>query len=80
MSGEFRHCEERSFGVVIVSKNGLYDFGNHASLVQCTVDVEDRDCLDEGPHRDFVLSNIILVDKETGRAAVDECGSAAFDP
>ena len=76
---EFRHREERSFGVVVVSKNDLYDFTNHTGLIQCTIDVEDRDRLDELLRRDFVLSNIIFINKESGGAAVDECGSATLD-
>ena len=79
MPTEFRHCEEHSFGVVIVSKNGLYDLANHTSLVQCTIDIENRDRLIEGPCQDFILSNVVLVDEETSRAAIDKRGGATLD-
>ena len=79
MPAEFHHRKEQSFEVVIVSKDDLYDFMNHAGLVQCAVDIEDRDHLDEGPHRDLILSNIVLVDEETGGAAINERRGATFD-
>ena len=79
MHAEFRHREERSFGVVVVSKNDLYNFANHTSLVRCTVDVENRDRLIEGLCRNFVLSNVVLVNEETSRAAIDKRGGAMLD-
>ena len=65
--------------MVIVSKNGLYDLANHNGLVRCTVDVENRDRLIEGACWDFVLLNIVLIDEQAGRAAVDEHRSTPFD-
>ena len=79
MPTEFRNRKDRSFGVVIVSKDGLYDLTNHTGLVRCTVDVKNRDHLVEGPCRDFVLSNVVLVDEETSGATIDKHGGATLD-
>ena len=79
MRAKFRHCEERSFGVVVISKDNLDDLANHPGLVRCTVDVEDGDGLNELSHWDFVLVNIVIVDEQAGCATVDECGSTPFD-
>ena len=79
MPAEFCHHEECSFGVVIVSKNGLYDLANHTGLVRCTIDIENRDRLVEGLCQDFVLSNVILIDEESGGATIDKRGGATLD-
>ena len=79
MSAEFRNCENCSLGVLIIVKDNLDDLTNHPSLVQCTVDVEDRDGLDELLRQDFILSNVALSDEQAGCTAVDEHGSTLFD-
>ena len=79
VSAEFRNCEDSPFGVFIVSKDDFGDFTDHSCLVRYTIDVEDRDRLDELSRRDFVLLNVVLVDEETGRAAIDKRGGAMLD-
>ena len=79
MPAEFRHRKERSLGVVIILKDNLNDLANHPGLVRCTINVEDRNHLDELSCRDFILSNIILVNEESSGAAIDKHGGAALD-
>ena len=79
MRAEFRHREECSFKVVVILKDNLDDLANHPGLIRCTIDIEDRNRLDELSHRHFVLSNVILVNEESGGAAIDKCRGAMLD-
>ena len=79
MSVEFRDHKNRSLRVLVIAKDSLDDLANHPGLVRCTVDIEDRDGLDELSCRDFVLANIVLVDEETDSAAIDKRRGATLD-
>ena len=79
MSAEFCNRKNRSLRVLIIAKDNLDDLTNHPGLIQCAINIEDGDGLDELSHWDFVLSNIVLVDEQAGRATVNECRSMPFD-
>ena len=79
MSAKFRNRENRSLRVLVIAKDNLDDLANHPGLVRCTVDVEDGEGLDELSRRDFVLTNVVLINEQASRAAVDERRSMPFD-
>ena len=79
MSTEFCDRENRSLRVLVIAKDNLDNLANHPGLVRCTINIEDRDRLDELSHRDFVLSNVVLVHEETSGATIDKRGGATLD-
>jgi len=65
--------------VCLVAENVIGELSNHAGLIQCTIDVEDRDWPTECASGDFVCVHPVNVNEGTSRSTVHKGLGAVLD-
>lgn len=69
---EASHCALGPLSVVVVAKDNVDDLGDRPVLVRRTVDVVDRDGLEQGTRGEVILTDKGSVEEENGGATVHQ--------